>query len=84
MSTLRLNARQQALFDANQHLIGRALTTFRYPEHEDVRQTLEIALARAAKSYNAKLRIPFGGYAWRCLENALVDFRKRKPAPPSG
>lgn len=87
-ANLSLNSAQQKLFDANRRLVTAAVNRFhrritRYGQGDpdDLRQELEIALARAAQSYKPAGGASLQTYASRCLDNAARDYIRKLKRP---
>lgn len=88
-SNLQLNSAQQKLFDGNQRLISatvnrfhRRITLYGQGDAADLRQELEVALARAARSYRPDAGASFKTFASRCLDNAARDYIRKLKQPP--
>lgn len=89
MDNLKLNSAQQQLFNTNQRLINvavnrfhRRITLYGQGDAADLRQELEMALARAAQSYRLTAGASFKTFASRCLDNAARDFIRKLKQPP--
>lgn len=89
MKNLKLNSAQQKLFDSEQGLVNatanryyRGVARYSQSHAADLRQQLEIALAKAAQSYDPTKGAAFKTYAARSLDNAAKDYlRKLKRTP---
>ncbi len=83
-ASLKLDSKQQKLFDGYQHLVARAVARYgRADDPDDIGQEASIALIKACRSYDARRKVPFGAYAWKCIQNRWLDLLKRRPQPPS-
>ena len=82
---LELTTEQLRLFEKHQRMVNIAAAKYARGEHresrEDIAQIARMALARAIKTFKADRRVPFGAYAWKCIENGCKDFLKRPPQP---
>jgi RNA polymerase sigma factor (sigma-70 family) len=75
---LRLDARQQALFDSGIHLTRIAAARYRKfcppSAIDDLRQAALVALAKAARNFRLDDNGPFGALAWLRVRDACRDF----------